>query len=55
MRREDLDIISKHNLTVTEALLGTNIKVKTVYGEETVKVNQDDVMERQITLEGKVS
>lgn len=36
MRREGQNIVSKHYLTLTEALLGFDVKVPTVNGDQTV-------------------
>ncbi len=51
-----MNIISKHHLTLTEALLGCEIKVHTISGDELVKVKTDDLLlqNSQITLTGKV-
>jgi DnaJ-class molecular chaperone len=38
MKRDGLNIITKHYLTITEAILGTNISVKTVSGQHMLEV-----------------
>lgn len=38
MKRDGLNIITKHDLTITEALLGTNLNVNTVNGQQTLAV-----------------
>eukprot|EP00347_Sterkiella_histriomuscorum_P012009 403370241 len=54
MRRDGNDIISSHSVTLTEALLGTQIKVSTVSGEQVIDIGPQNFAEnQQIILQGK--
>ncbi|CDW71259.1 chaperone protein [Stylonychia lemnae] len=54
-RREGLDIISKHQITLTEALLGCQLQIKTVAGDQTLRIGPEDLVAgSQIVLKGKV-
>lgn len=53
MRRKGNHIISKHYVTLTEALLGCNITVHTVNGQETLKFNKIESSLHQHVLSGR--
>lgn len=54
LKREGVDIISHHSMTLTEALLGADIKVHTIDGETTVRVGPANFEnESKIVLKGK--
>lgn len=53
LKREGADIISEKKVTLSQAALGTTLKVDTIWGSQDVRVRPGVVHDEKIVLQGQ--